>query len=371
MAGIGVVTHGSLFSGIGGFDLAAHWMGWDNVFNCEVDPFCRGVLRHYFPKAISYGDIKEADFRVHRGRIDILTGGFPCQPFSIAGKRLGKADERHLWPYMLRAVQQIRPRWVVAENVRGLLSWNEGLVFEEVHADLEAAGYEVQAFVLPAAGINAPHQRQRVWFIAHAVSIGGGARNGPEADPAGREAQKHGTGRQPLRDKDPAAGRARAAANAAELRCGPRGGNRQRGRVQADQWPPPQVQPQWQVGQRGPGATGPTIANPGGTGRQGPAAIGGAGRQETSSRPGTGLPPRHGWGKDWDDFPQAEPVICFGDDGLPAPLDLESIFKGTAAELTGISFPRWRTESIKALGNAIVPQIAYRIFKTTEAVMSL
>ena len=161
------MTHGSLFSGIGGFDLAAQWMGWENVFHCEWNTFGQKVLKHYWPNAIQYHDITKTDFSIHRGTIDVLTGGFPCQPYSMAGKRLGKEDERHLWPEMLRAIREIQPRWVVGENVLGLVNWSGGLVFHEVQADLEAEGYEVQPFVLPACAVNAPHRRDRVWFIAH------------------------------------------------------------------------------------------------------------------------------------------------------------------------------------------------------------
>jgi len=160
------MNHGSLFSGIGGFDLASQWMGWNNVFHCEIEEFPRKILEYYWPQAKSYEDIKQTDFSIWRGKIDILSGGFPCQPYSTAGKRQGKNDSRHLWPEMYRAIQEIRPRWVVGENVRGIVSWNEGLVFDEVCAELENEGYEVIPFVLPAAGINAPHKRERVFFIA-------------------------------------------------------------------------------------------------------------------------------------------------------------------------------------------------------------
>ena len=129
--------HGSLFSGIGGFDLAAEWMGWENVFHCELNEFGKRDLNHYWPYSKSYDDIKRTDFTIHRGSIDILTGGFPCQPYSQAGKRLGKEDERHLWPEMLRAIREISPRWIVGENVRGIITWNGGMVFDEVQADLE------------------------------------------------------------------------------------------------------------------------------------------------------------------------------------------------------------------------------------------
>ena len=160
------MKHGSLFSGIGGFDLAAEWMGWENKFHCEWNEFGQKVLKYYWPNAESFSDITKTNFTKYAGAIDIISGGFPCQPYSMAGKRLGKEDERHLWPHMLRAIQEVKPRWVVGENVRGLISWNGGLVFEEVQADLEAAGYEVQPFLLPACGVNAPHRRDRVWFVA-------------------------------------------------------------------------------------------------------------------------------------------------------------------------------------------------------------
>ena len=163
------MKHGSLFSGIGGFDLAAEWMGWENIFHCEWMPFPRQILKYYWPNSISYENICTTDFTIHRGKIDLISGGFPCQPYSTAGKRKGKEDERHLWPEMLRAIREIKPRWVVGENVRGLVSWSDGLVFEEVQSDLEAEGYEVQPFLLPACGLNAPHRRDRIWFVAHSL----------------------------------------------------------------------------------------------------------------------------------------------------------------------------------------------------------
>lgn len=164
------MNHASLFSGIGGFDLAAEWMGWKNVLHCEIEAFPRKILQYYWPNAISYGDITKTDFTIHRGQIDLISGGFPCQPYSVAGKRKGKEDERHLWPEMLRAIREIQPRYIVGENVSGLLNWNGGLVFNEVQTDLETAGYEVQPFVLPACAIGGWHRRDRVWFIANSVN---------------------------------------------------------------------------------------------------------------------------------------------------------------------------------------------------------
>jgi len=165
-----MLRHGSLFSGIGGFDIAAEWAGWENVFHCEWNPFGQRVLKHYWPNAESFNDINLSDFSKYANNIDILTGGFPCQPFSSTGKRRGTADERHLWPRMLEVIKAIQPRYIVGENVYGLVNWSEGLVFQQVHIDLEAEGYEVQAYVLPAAGVNAIHKRDRVWFVAHANS---------------------------------------------------------------------------------------------------------------------------------------------------------------------------------------------------------
>jgi DNA (cytosine-5)-methyltransferase 1 len=166
------MTHGSLFSGIGGFDLAAEWIGWDNKFHCEWNEFGQKVLKYYWPNAESFTDIKKTNFTKYEKKIDVLTGGFPCQPYSSAGKRKGKDDERHLWPEMCRAIREIKPRWIVGENVYGLVNWSDGLVFHEVQTDLENEGYEVQPFLLPAAAVNAPHRRDRIFFIAYANSNG-------------------------------------------------------------------------------------------------------------------------------------------------------------------------------------------------------
>jgi len=161
------LNHLGLFTGIGGFELAARWAGWDTVAWCEWDKFCQTVLKYHFPNADQHSDIRKTDFTRYAGRVDVLTGGFPCQPYSTAGKRLGKEDERHLWPEMLRAIREVSPRWVVGENVRGLVNWSGGLVFDEVQSDLEAQGYEVIPFLLPAAGVDAPHIRDRIWFVAY------------------------------------------------------------------------------------------------------------------------------------------------------------------------------------------------------------
>jgi DNA-cytosine methyltransferase len=165
-----MMKHLGLFEGIGGFSLAARWMGWETVAWCEINEDNQKVLKYHFPDAEGFSDIKTTDFKKYANRIDILTGGFPCQPYSVSGKRKGKEDDRHLWPEMLRAIREISPRWVVGENVRGLTNWNGGLVFDEVQADLEAQGFKVLPVLLPSCSVNAPDLRERIWFIAYSPS---------------------------------------------------------------------------------------------------------------------------------------------------------------------------------------------------------
>jgi DNA (cytosine-5)-methyltransferase 1 len=167
-----MLTQGTLFSGIGGPELAAHELGWENVFHCEINEFGKRVLQYYWPNAQHHGNIKDTDFNIYNGRIDILTGGFPCQPYSDAGKKLGKEDDRHLWPHFARAVREIQPRWIVAENVRGLVNWNNGMVLSDVQADLETEGYEVQSFLFPSAAVGSNNIRERIWICAYNGSLG-------------------------------------------------------------------------------------------------------------------------------------------------------------------------------------------------------
>ena len=283
------MTHGSLFSGIGGFDLAAEWMGWENVFHCEWNEFGKRVLNYYFPKAISYDDITKTDFTIHRGQIDILTGGFPCQPYSMAGKRKGKEDERHLWPEMLRAIREIKPRWIVGENVFGLVNWSDGLVFHEVQYDLEAEGYEVFPYVLPAAAVNAPHRRDRVWFVAYSnVS-----------------------------------------------RC--RQSNQKNERRSSKQFDSNSFQ-QVDANTNSKRYTR-TTSN-------------GIQEMERTASQWNDIGTRNSERDNWLNFPTVSP-ICDGNDGISDRLD-------------SITFPKWRKESIKAGGNAIVPQVAFQIFKAIE-----
>jgi DNA (cytosine-5)-methyltransferase 1 len=287
------MRHGSLFSGIGGFDLAAEWCGWENVFHCEWNTFGQKVLKHHFPKSISYNDITKTDFTIHRGAIDIISGGFPCQPYSSAGKRLGKEDERHLWPEMLRAIREIQPSWVVGENVRGLTNWNGGLVFDEVQSDLEAQGYEVLPFLLPAAALNAPHRRDRIWFIAYSDCYASNKRNSAYeiATTNGRLDAFSNT------NKSDGYGVASDTKNIGQ-KYALENGELERKRFRK-----------------------PNQRNV------------------------------------WDSFPSVSP-ICGGDDGLPKELD-------------NITFSKWRQESLKAYGNAIVPQVAYQIFKSISLYQEL
>lgn len=277
------LNHASFFSGIGGFDYAAEKSGWKNIFHCEIDPFCQRVLKYHFPNSIPYADIRETCFQQFRGLVDVLTGGFPCQPFSQAGKKLGKADDRHLWPEMLRGILEIRPRWILGENVRGIANWNGGLVFEEVQSDLASAGYETIPFRIPACGINAPHRRERIWFLAHASSIGvSGHRD---------ELEVAGSCRQWWENNEEVGHLAFTPANASRTRF-------------------------W--------------------------------LQEHGSRISE-QSDETGETDYWENWPSQSP-ICGRNDGLPRELD-------------GIAFSKWKSESIKAYGNAIVPQLAMKFFK--------
>jgi DNA (cytosine-5)-methyltransferase 1 len=332
------MRHGSLFSGIGGFDLASEWMGWENVFHCEWNPFGQKVLNYYWPNAITYHDITKTDFTIHRGRIDIITGGFPCQPYSSAGKRLGKEDERHLWPEMLRAIREIQPTWVVGENVRGLTNWNGGLVFDEVQAELEAQGYEVTPFLLPACGVNAPHRRDRIWFVAYNASYSNLLRfdkciNNDEVNTGeGRiNAFSH-------IDKGTING---YAANSDSIMWG----KRYRETITSDRRKDSEHKPKGnKIWDKHKAISGTGFSsNSKGIGQE-YALENGELERRRFRKPNK----RNAW----NSFPSVSP-ICDGNDGISDRLD-------------SITFSKWRQESIKAGGNAIVPQVVYQIFKAIE-----
>jgi DNA (cytosine-5)-methyltransferase 1 len=411
------MIHGSLFSGIGGFDLAAEWMGWTNAFHCEWEEFPRKILQYHFPESKSYGDINETDFTIWNGKIDILTGGFPCQPYSAAGKRLGKEDERHLWPQMLRAIREIEPRWIIGENVYGLVSWNDGMVFEEVQVDLENEGYEVQPYILPAAAVNAPHRRDRVWFVAYSDRIGhhrDTEENGHDTSDKyrrilqgerhdrhevwgetqrrgavatntrnhsdrlqterglgmdgqllerrewGKEANRLGDNSQDDNATNTDKVRLQFSEDTRKVRagqsqvCGARSefadaikadgekwnatntNSRRLERSIKERWDSEYVERKSEFGD----ATNTQVTRSEGQRieGQGQVQFNGRGVEVTRSR--------------WDKFP-TQPPVCGRDDGIPRELD-------------SITFPKWRNESIKAYGNAIVPQVAYQLFKTIE-----
>lgn len=161
------MTQIELFAGIGGFGLAGEWAGIKTVCQVEIDPFCQRVLAKNFPNAYRHDDIYTFDGTAWRGCVDVISGGFPCQPYSHAGKRQGNDDDRALWPQMLRVIREAEPEWVVGENVAGLLGMDGGRVFAGIVTDLENAGYTVEAFVIPACAVGAPHRRDRVWIVAH------------------------------------------------------------------------------------------------------------------------------------------------------------------------------------------------------------
>ena len=168
------MRHTGLFNGIGGFMLAAEWMGWENVDSVEIDPWCNKIIEKNFPNVNRYYDIKE--YKGQSGSVDILTGGFPCQPFSHAGKRKGKSDDRYLWPEYLRVIREIKPTYVVGENVAGLISMEDGKTLEGVFSDLEGEGYIIESFIIPACSVGAWHRRDRIWIIANNHSRGRGER---------------------------------------------------------------------------------------------------------------------------------------------------------------------------------------------------
>ena len=167
------ITHLSLFSGIGGLDLAAERAGFRTVGQCEWADYPRAVLEKHWPKLPRWRDIRtltKESFYEQTGleSVTVLSGGFPCQPFSTAGKRRGKEDDRYLWPEFIRVIRELRPAWVIGENVPGIIN----LALDTVLADLEAEGYEVKCFLIPACGVDAPHKRERIVIVAHANSKG-------------------------------------------------------------------------------------------------------------------------------------------------------------------------------------------------------
>jgi len=158
-----------LFSGIGGFSLGLESTGFfETIAFVEKDKFCQKVLKKNFNNIPIEEDIRNVKGSNYAA--DIITGGFPCQPFSIAGKRKGTDDDRYLWDETIRVVKECKPKWFIGENVEGLVNINEGMVLRQVQNDLEREGFEVQCLIIPASGIGAWHQRKRIWIMAHSNS---------------------------------------------------------------------------------------------------------------------------------------------------------------------------------------------------------
>ena len=373
------LTHASLFSGIGGAELAASWLGWANVFHCEIQEFQRKVLEYWFPNSISYEDITKTDFKEWRGQIDVLTGGFPCQPFSVAGKRKGAEDNRYLWGEMLRAIRQIQPTWVVAENVNGILSMVQpskatkmgraSHLFEESHiyrteqqfiieticSDFERAGYSVQPIVIPACSVGAPHRRDRVWIIAHRTDTGSedlqqGRENG--VSQSFFTANTNSNRQRDRKDKQIFEQRCNRTTNigkgckdatSSNTQCF--GGHKVENKIQCEQ----------SNGERIDGkGMFRTSFNTNGKGWNALRYDDGYSEtaQQAESQFGRADCPQS-W---WRNFPTQSPV-CNRDDGLP--------FK--VADLT-LSLAKWRSKSIEALGNSWVPQVAFEIFKAINEI---
>lgn len=180
------MKHIDLFSGIGGFALASRWAGIETIAFCEKEPFCQQVLQKNFPGVPIYDDARTFSGLPYRGRPSIITGGYPCQPFSVAGKRKGQEDDRHLWPEMRRIIAEAQPDWVIAENVAGHITMG----LDSVLSDLDALGYASIPIVVPACSVDAPHRRDRVWIVANRDNR---QRNDPEEKiPPGRDAPDNG-----------------------------------------------------------------------------------------------------------------------------------------------------------------------------------
>jgi DNA (cytosine-5)-methyltransferase 1 len=288
------MRHLDLFSGIGGFSLAAQWVwgdGYENVGFCDNNKFCQAVLKKNFPHAKIYSDIRDLDGSKIKN-LDLLTGGFPCQPFSFAGKRRGESDDRYLWPQMLRIIQEARPRWIVGENVAGIVN----LALDQVLVDLENESYEVQAFIIPAVAVGAPHRRDRVWIVGHDDTDASGQRDDGRGIYKNSELPRRGILSQVEKE---------GSATRSEIRANP---------------------------------TAPS---------RNPADTESAGQQGWTYGSGK----IKFWGSDTGyDWLEVATSLCRMDDGLPAQLD--------GRELTA---KQHRIERIKALGNAIVPQVAMEI----------
>ena len=361
-----IFKHASLCSGIGAAELAASWMGWKNEFSVEIDDFCNKVLKYHYPKATHYGNIFEQDFREWRGRVDVLTAGFPCQPFSCAGKRNGAEDDRYLWPEVLRVISEVRPTWFIGENVGGIITMvlpgeetkvgsytdvcgenytfhekRQRFVIEQIRIDLASIGYSVQPVVIPACAVGAPHRRDRVWFLARRDDV---------TDTDGAGLQETGT-------QQRATGVAGDGIQGSTPHSKSDGSYRTPGtagkKTERSDWK--------EIEQPIIGSKIRTSSNPS---KQGFQKRINDGKQEGAEKTRTredGCPMQYTCDNRetretnrWQNFPTQSPV-CDRDDGIPL-------------GLSGITFSRWRQESIKALGNSMVAPLVYEIFLAIEKV---
>ena len=399
------MRHASLFSGIGAPELAAHWLGWENAFHCEINPFCKQVLNYWFCNSKSYDDITKTDFREWQGKIDVLTGGFPCQPFSVAGRRKGAEDNRYLWPEFKRAIREIRPPWIIGENVAGILSMvqpgkeadlesqsssgkkgdqEREFVVETICKDLETEGYTVQPIVIPACAVGAPHRRDRVWFIANNNSFRLQVKRSEQQTTGNRGVYPY----EFVADSN----------NNSTLRVsgehegkGYKKGVSKRNDIQqpvesvgiwgtssysssgrqfnwSSDWTERSLYPdqEWNTKEGEPERierecrTGETVPFDEYTYSDG---LEGRFNQETKFisedksawRDTCGL-------RYWENFP-TQPPICGRNDGISDLLDIDAVFKGVSYTQRRSVYNRWRTEAIKAYGNAMVPQVIYQIYK--------
>lgn len=311
--------HLALFNGIGGFQLAADWVGWENVAHVEIDEWCNKVVKQHFPKSICYTDIKKFDGKIFRGTIDIISGGFPCQPFSVAGKQGGEEDNRYLWPEMLRVISEVRPAFVVGENVFGIVS----ISLDQVLSDLEAIGYTTETFIVPACAVNAPHRRDRVWIIGY-------------TEHAGFDATENGKGSIKRKDKICEPTRPTLSRDATENTNGIRCNSKER-KVKS------KIRGQRESGSGDDdGISITTHTNSNGQQRQG--KLGGRLYSEQSEeRQINRTEHENQFQRSWYEVASE---FCRVDDGLPN-----------------------RVDRIKGLGNAIVPQVAFQIFTAIDFVL--
>lgn len=354
------MTHASVFSGIGGPEVAASMLGWENLFFCEINPFGRAVLGYWYPNAESYEDITKTDFTTWRGRVNVLTGGFPCQPFSVAGQRRGAEDDRYLWPHMHRCIDEIRPDWIVCENVGGILSMVEQgrvskvagtatlfgeedpvhryeqrstFTIERICRDLEADGYSVQPVLIPACAVGAPHRRDRVFIVGHRNTRD--AANAAQSGTEGVRQSGQDAVHRPLAAADTDGGR----------------------RHEVDQHLGPELADGAEPERNGCKRDAADTANQraGGLRVEGQAKRPRVRNVVFGNRRRLRCSPDE-LGSRWRGFPTVAPIYG-GGYGLPFPVD----------DLT-LSFSKWKNESIKAYGNAIVPQVMYEIFRAIEQV---